>query len=144
MDLIERIEFIPGPGGAVYGQNAMFGVINVITRGGAGMGGGELAAAYQSPQSTREGRVSWGKVLDNDLDVLVSASGMRSRGDNFFLDFGASGISGVAAGLDADYDRQFNAAKFPNSGGMLINWLLQRLSLCNPAKLPNSAGTVVS
>src|SRR6185295_17341458 len=32
VDLIERIEFIPGPGGAVYGQNAMFGVVNVITR----------------------------------------------------------------------------------------------------------------
>lgn len=29
MDLVERIEFIPGPGGAVYGQNAMFGVVNV-------------------------------------------------------------------------------------------------------------------
>ncbi len=27
--LVERIEFIPGPGGAVYGQNAMFGVVNV-------------------------------------------------------------------------------------------------------------------
>lgn len=26
MDLVERIEFPPGPGGAVYGQNAMFGV----------------------------------------------------------------------------------------------------------------------
>lgn len=25
MDLVERIEFIPGPGGAVYGQNAMLG-----------------------------------------------------------------------------------------------------------------------
>jgi outer membrane receptor for ferrienterochelin and colicin len=35
IDLIERIEFIPGPGGAVYGQNAMFGVVNVITRSGA-------------------------------------------------------------------------------------------------------------
>ena len=25
MDLVDRIEFIAGPGGAVYGQNAMFG-----------------------------------------------------------------------------------------------------------------------
>src|SRR5687767_52272 len=37
MDLVERIEFIAGPGGAVYGQNAMFGVINVITRNGSQM-----------------------------------------------------------------------------------------------------------
>lgn len=32
MEMVERIEFIPGPGSAVYGANALFGVINVITR----------------------------------------------------------------------------------------------------------------
>jgi outer membrane receptor for ferrienterochelin and colicin len=32
MSVIERIEYIPGPGSAIYGSNAMFGVINVITR----------------------------------------------------------------------------------------------------------------
>jgi iron complex outermembrane receptor protein len=32
LDLVDRIEFIPGPGSAVYGANALFGVINVITR----------------------------------------------------------------------------------------------------------------
>src|SRR5205085_2781309 len=50
MDLVERIEFIPGPGGAVYGQNAMFGVVNVITRKGEDVHGAELAAAYQDPE----------------------------------------------------------------------------------------------
>src|SRR5690349_6769572 len=68
VDLIERIEFIPGPGGAVYGQNAMLGVVNIVTRTGAGVKGAELAAAYQSPQSGREGRATWGKVLDNGID----------------------------------------------------------------------------
>lgn len=33
MSVVERIEYIPGPGSAIYGSNAMFGVINVITRG---------------------------------------------------------------------------------------------------------------
>ena len=47
MDLVERIEFIPGPGGAVYGQNALFGVVNVITRNGAGVDGAETAVSYQ-------------------------------------------------------------------------------------------------
>ena len=31
-DNIERIEFIRGPGAAIYGSNAMMGVINIITR----------------------------------------------------------------------------------------------------------------
>jgi outer membrane receptor protein involved in Fe transport len=109
MDLIERIEFIPGPGGAVYGQNAMFGVVNVITRRGADVDGTELAAAWQRPQSLREGRASWGKRLDNGVDVLVSASGLRARGEDRSFDFGAAGVSGVAAGLDGERDREFFA-----------------------------------
>lgn len=59
VDLIERIEFIPGPGVAVYGQNAMFGVVNVITRTGAGMSGVELAADYQDLQ--RQSFDDWNK-----------------------------------------------------------------------------------
>jgi iron complex outermembrane receptor protein len=114
MDLVERIEFIAGPGGAVYGQNAMFGVVNVITRSGALVDGGEVAASWQSPQSTREGRLSWGKVLDNGTDVLLSASGLRARGEDPFMDFpgagpGGSDLSGVAHGQDGERDREFFA-----------------------------------
>ena len=109
MDLIERIEFIPGPGGAVYGQNAMFGVVNVITRTGSGLDGTELALAYQHPQAGREGRASWGKRLDNDVDVLVSVSGLHSRGDDHFFTFGSTGVSGVAAGLDSEQNQQLYA-----------------------------------
>jgi outer membrane receptor protein involved in Fe transport len=109
MDLVERIEFIPGPGGAVYGQNAMFGVVNVVTRGGSSVDGVELAAALQQPQRLREGRVSWGRRLDNGVEVLLSASGLRARGEDRFMDFGAARVSGVAAGLDGDYDKEFFA-----------------------------------
>jgi outer membrane receptor protein involved in Fe transport len=115
MDLIDRIEYIAGPGGAVYGQNAMFGVINVITRSGAKVDGGELAAAWQSPQSLREGRISWGKVLDNGVDVVLSVSGMRAGGEDLLMSFpGADAdgyaTSGVAAGLDGERDREFFAS----------------------------------
>ncbi len=109
IDLIERIEFIPGPGGAVYGQNAMFGVVNVVTRSGASVDGTELSAAYQHPQALREGRASWGKVLDNGVDVVVSASILRARGEDRFFSFGATGISGVAAGMDGQRDQEFFA-----------------------------------
>ena len=109
MDLIERIEFIPGPGGAVYGQNAMFGVVNVVTRRGTDVDGTEVAVAYQRPQALREGRLSWGKKLDNGVDVLVSASGLRARGEDRFYDFGMAGVSGMAAGLDGERSQQFLA-----------------------------------
>ena len=109
LDLIERIEFIPGPGGAVYGQNAMFGVVNVVTRSAADMDGIELAFSAQVPQAMREGRLSWGKVLDNGASVVVSAAAGKARGEDRFFDFGRAGISGVAAGLDSERDRELFA-----------------------------------
>ena len=115
--LIERIEFIPGPGGAVYGQNALFGVVNVVTRTGEGVSGTELAVAYQSPDSAREGRATWGRTLDNGLDVLVSASAHKADGEDLFFDYpgasadypGLSSESGVARGMDGGKDREFYA-----------------------------------
>lgn len=109
IDLIDRIEFIPGPGGAVYGQNAMFGVVNVITRSGVDVNGTELNVAYQHPQARREGRATWGKLLDNDVNVLLSAFGMKSYGVDRYDDFGVTGVSGVAAGLDGERDQKFLA-----------------------------------
>ena len=112
LDLIERIEFIPGPGGAVYGQNAMLGVVNVVTRSGSGVDGTELAASYQGPQAAREGRVSWGKMLDNGVDVLLSASGYKARGEDLFFNYpgagpGGTDVSGIARGLDGERDKEF-------------------------------------
>lgn len=109
MDLIERIEFIPGPGGAVYGQNAMFGVVNVITRRGSDLDGSELTLAYQHPQATRSGRISYGKKLDNDADLLVSLSGLNSRGEDRWFEFGSTGLTGVATGMDQAQDKKLYA-----------------------------------
>jgi iron complex outermembrane receptor protein len=105
LDLIERIEFIPGPGGAVYGQNAMFAVINLVTRTGASVGGTELVGSYQGPQRTRQVRLGWGGRI-GQADVLLSATALRSRGEDRFYDFGG-GVAGVASGLDGARDQEF-------------------------------------
>jgi Outer membrane receptor for ferrienterochelin and colicins len=107
MELVERIEFIPGPGGAVYGQNAMFGVVNVITRTGMDMDATELAVRAQQPQGLREGRVSFGKRFDGGLDLLLSTSALNARGQDHFFEFGATGVSGIARGMDGERDREF-------------------------------------
>ena len=119
MDLVERIEFIPGPGGAVYGQNAMFGVVNVITRKGAALDGGEFSASWQWPQATRKARVSWGKRLDNELELMLSAATLRSDGDDLWMDFG-TGERGLVRGQDGERDQEFNlsARRGPWSFGL--------------------------
>ncbi|RZV60141.1 MAG: TonB-dependent receptor [Pseudomonadales bacterium] len=43
---VQRIEIIRGPGSAVHGADAFAGVINVITKTGADIGGVELGARY--------------------------------------------------------------------------------------------------
>jgi len=107
MDLVERIEFIPGPGGAVYGQNAMFGVINVITRSGAALAGGEAAVGYTYPMQRKEGRASWGATLDNGTDLVVSASAMRSQGDDLKMGFGSAMGETTVRNLDGERAEQF-------------------------------------
>jgi iron complex outermembrane receptor protein len=109
LDLVERIEFIPGPGGAVYGPNAMFGVVNVITRRGADLGGTEFAASWQHPQALHEARASWGRLFDNGVDLLLSASRLHARGEDRFYDFGPLPVSGVAVGMAGQQGQQFFA-----------------------------------
>ena len=102
LNLVERIEFIPGPGGAVYGQNAMFGVVNVITRYGAEVDGVDIFAAWKSPQRSAELGLTVGHRLENDVDALLSVTGLRGRGQDLLLEFGSSGYPGLARGLDGE------------------------------------------
>lgn len=110
VDLIERVEFVPGPGSSAYGSNAFFGVINVITKRGADMGGAEVAGSAGSHR-TGAGRATYGRRLDSGADLLLSVTAYRSRGgDHFYPEFVAAGVAdGMARGLDGDRYRQLFA-----------------------------------
>lgn len=110
IDLIERIEFISGPGGAVYGQNAMFGVVNIITRDGASLDGGEASVAWKNRGNQREARISWGRRLENGVDAMFSVSGLRADGQTLNMDYPGAGLGGSnVAGQDGERDREFFA-----------------------------------
>lgn len=81
---IERIEIIRGPGAALWGANAVNGVINIITKHSADTKGGLLTAG----RGTKEqgfGSVRYGAYLGKDTTGRVYFKGFN-RGDFKLLD----------------------------------------------------------
>ena len=83
LGLIERIEVIRGPSAAIYGGDAMFGVINVVTRSGSSVG--REAALKLGSGADRRLRLSWGGQVGG-ADVLVSATGFGVHGRTLSVD----------------------------------------------------------
>jgi len=76
-DQLDRIEIIRGPASVAYGNQAMGGVINLITRSGRSVEGGTASiegGSYEYGRVTAE----YGAVLSDSLAAYVGASGMTS------------------------------------------------------------------
>src|SRR5207247_1263804 len=83
VDLIDRVEIIRGPGSSLYGNNAFFGVINVITRKGPDMTGiGAEGSGEIGSFDTWKGRATWGSKFENGLEMLLSGSFYSSDGQD--------------------------------------------------------------
>ncbi|NOT54720.1 MAG: TonB-dependent receptor [Deltaproteobacteria bacterium] len=104
IDLIDRVEIIRGPSSSLYGTNAFFGVINVITKRGRDIKGVELSAEVGSYES-HKGRFTLGTQFENGIEALLSGSYYDSRGHNrlFYKEFKVPGLSnGIARNADED------------------------------------------
>jgi outer membrane receptor for ferrienterochelin and colicins len=99
IDLVDRVEVVRGPGSSLYGNNAFFCVINVITRTGESLGATELSTSYGS-YDTWTGRVTLGKKFPNGLDLLISGDVLASEGHRrlHFPEFVAEDLDGDWAG----------------------------------------------
>ena len=87
VELIERIEIIRGPGSAIYGGSAEYGVINIITKA-----------------TSLNGAMVFGTAGFNKSDVARTNAGVliaQNNGGNFSWDFTAS--MGKANVSDGDY-----------------------------------------
>ncbi len=104
VDLIDRVEIIRGPGSVLYGNNAFFGVVNVITRSGGQLKGSEVSGEYGS-FNTYQGRVSYGNFLTNGIQWLLSGSIYHSDGapELYFDAYDTPAQNnGIAEDADAD------------------------------------------
>lgn len=73
VESIERVEFASGPGSALYGNNAFFGVVNVITKGVDRLRG--LSAQVQLDSNRQQKlRLSWAHRAASNWEAWLSAS----------------------------------------------------------------------
>lgn len=83
IDMVERVEIVCGPSSSLYGANAFFAVINVITRTPKQVKDWELS--FQTGSfGTNEGRATYGHEF-NGLGMVLSGTFYNSSGQTLFF-----------------------------------------------------------
>lgn len=104
--LIERVEFIPGPGSALYGSNAVLGVVNIVTRSGAAMLGRSVEVELGSAGSRRVG-FSSGSEFGADRVLVAGKLELRPGQSLYFPDYDdPTTRDGWSNGGDRETDRK--------------------------------------
>lgn len=108
VQVVERVEYVPGTGSVTYGNNAMLGIINIVTRKGGDFNTAQLSAEAGSHDTYRQ-RATFGKRFANGADLLLSASALAAQGQNLYFpayDTPANN-HGWANGIDDDRNKRF-------------------------------------
>lgn len=107
IDLIDRVELIRGPSSSLYGSNAFFGVINIITKNGKAINGLESSGEAGS-FNTYKGRISFGKRFENGLDLLLSSTTYDSEGHALYF----NEFNSTARNDDDSFKSVFSSTSF--------------------------------
>ncbi|MFT3954290.1 MAG: TonB-dependent receptor [Piscinibacter sp.] len=112
--LIDRVEFIPGPGSSLYGSNALLGVVNVVTRSAAQLSGGAVGLDFGS-LGRRKLTTTWGGNL-GQARVLLGLASERNRGHGalYYPEYdSAENNHGLAVGRDGERnDKLYGKARW--------------------------------
>lgn len=109
VDLIERIEFVRGPASSLYGAEAMFGVLNIVTKRGRDFDGMQVSTTAGA-LDTRGTRLTWGRRSPDGPEILLSGTSYRSSGQKslYFGEFDDPGAGSDGLATDRDGDRSEN------------------------------------
>ncbi len=116
LDLIDHIEVVRGPGSSLFGTNAVFGVINIITRRPTAQSAVE-ASGDTSSFLSRTGRIT-AQATRGRWSGLLSGTLYESAGQSrlFFPEFAAPATNGgFADNVDGDrYAQVFSDLQYGN------------------------------
>jgi iron complex outermembrane receptor protein len=126
LEAVDRVEIIRGPGSALYGGNALFAVVNVVTREGGDVGGVE--ARVQGGSFGRMRGALLGGTRIGDAEVMASGSIYDADGPRRLVF-----PQGVAH--DIDGERAYDFFLSARQGG----WALQGGANRREKQLPTGA-----
>ncbi len=104
VSLLDRVEIVRGPASSLYGTNAFFGVVNLVTKRGRDIGGTQISGEIGSFR-TYKGRITYGDRYANQLELLLSGSFYDSRGPRqlYYREFDDPSTNyGIAEKVDGD------------------------------------------
>ena len=97
---VERIEVVRGPGSALYGTGAFFGVLNLVTRTDETARPPHVSVAADGTRTARARAGTRGAIGD-DGGWWLAAGGAISQGEDFvFPEYEALGLDGRSEGAD--------------------------------------------
>jgi len=100
--LIDRVEYVPGPGSALYGSSAVLGVVNVITRTPSQLPGFRSTLELGT-DANRKLSTTWGGELAGARVLLGYATERRPGRDLYFAEYDTPATNhGVAQGRDGE------------------------------------------
>lgn len=127
VDLIDRVEVIRGPGSSLYGSNAFFAVVNMITKRGRDLKGAEVSAEAGSAAAYK-GRAAYGDRFNSGVEAIVSASGYDSKGDSlYYREFDPANRAADARAANGgntdhtDYDKYTSAFTKVSAGDLTFS-----------------------
>ncbi len=125
---VKQLEVLRGPGSALYGENAYWGVINIVTLSGEDLEGGDAVLFGGGQRQTGSVSAQYGDKI-GDVSFLASARAMQSQ---FPLDFWYAGnpdsvnrnvnvfLKAEYKGLEVSYSRNqewMGGFRLPVEGG---------------------------
>jgi len=121
VDLIERVEIIRGPSSSLYGADAFFAVINVITRKASQMKGWEFSFAPGSFGTYQE-RASYGGQYKG-IGMLLSGTFYNSQGQTLFYPQFDSPATNYGITRNTDYENSQHILASINFRGFTLQGL---------------------
>jgi iron complex outermembrane receptor protein len=106
MKVVDHIEVIKGPASALYGNNALFGVVNIVTKS-AGRAPLVDVSAETGSYGTHKESLALAHTFANGPSVYVGGSYRNMKGQDLYYPQFADINNGVAAGSDGEHNSTF-------------------------------------